>query len=104
MPDIVNENIYKFPASEELNTAIHNDVLRKQPPIPDYSRETAAAEALEKELRRVLRSKIVVGRVRRPVGHWFARYESDPSTATEVVAETYALAISRLAVLCRSRI
>jgi hypothetical protein len=104
MGSLINGNIYKFPASEELNKVIHHDILHKESPIPDYSGEKDAAQSLERELRRTLPAKIVVGRVRRPVGHWFARYESDPSTATEVVAETYPLAISRLAVLCSSRI
>ncbi len=103
IPPARNGNIYKIPASEELNTAIHRDVLRRQPPVPDYSHADDAAQILEREMRRALPAKIVIGRVRRPVGHWFARYESDPSTATEVVAETYPLAISRLALLCGPR-
>jgi hypothetical protein len=46
---------------------------------------------------------IVIGQTRMANKKFFARYDSDPSTATEVLAETEALAICRLALILLKR-
>ena len=60
----------------------------------------------EKEARRVLARlkaitgrSVIVGQTALRKTRWFARYETDPSDGTEVLAESQALAICRLALL-----
>ena len=97
-------NPYTIPAGGKLDELIHIRVLRKplNGPVPHYSTEEAPAEWVYAWLRGLSGAKIVVGQSKlRASRRWFARHEKDPSTGTEVMAETYPLAVCRLALLMR---
>ena len=94
-------NPYHVPAGGELDALIHQQVLGNQIEgrCPSYSTDKVEAERLKTALKRLLGREIVTGQTRIRGRGWFARYESDPSTSTEVLADTYPLAICRLALL-----
>jgi hypothetical protein len=92
---------YQASAGPELDAAIHHDALgkpRHEPP-PPYSTDSARAEELKRIIETHFGSPVISGRTSIRGKRWFARYEIDPGNPTEVLAETYALAISRLALL-----
>lgn len=94
-------NPYKAPSGVDLDTIIHQRVMGypPQPSIPSYSSDEQAARQVERQLRKVVKDKITVGESRVAALPFFARYGTDPSTSTEVLAETYPLAVCRLALL-----
>ena len=92
---------YQASAGPELDAAIHLEVLGKpfdeRPPA--YSTDPEQAEELRRIIETEYGSPVTSGRTAIRGKRWFARYEVDPGNPTEVLAETYALAISRLALL-----
>ena len=97
---------YRARPGPTLDRAIHCEILQNGDgePAPSYSIDENVAREFERTLRLIATAKIVSGRSRTKGRLWFARYEDDPSTATEVLAETYPLAICRLALLCRGKL
>jgi hypothetical protein len=92
---------YKAQPGPELDAVIHLRLMREVVPAgqcPAYSTE-------EKLARRVLtklktgRPLVIVGRTTLAGRSWFARYERNAMDGTEVFADTFALAICRLALL-----
>ena len=94
-------NLYHFPAGAELDRLIHLKLFRpkEKEPSPPYSIREDEVSTIAKRLEEVYERKIVTGTLRVRPRKYFARYESGPSTATEVVAETLPLAVCRLAVI-----
>jgi len=92
---------YRVPAGRELDALIHHQVLGNQVngSCPSYSTDEAEADRLKALLKRLSGKEIVTGHTRIRGRSWFARCETDPSTSTEVLADTYPLAICRLALL-----
>jgi hypothetical protein len=92
---------YQASAGPELDAVIHYDVLGK--PVheapPRYSTDLEHAEELKRFIEAQYGSTVISGQTSIRGKRWFARYEIDPGNPTEVLAETYALAISRLALL-----
>lgn len=71
--------------------------------IPPYSTDPAASSKVRSKIKSRYGHPVVVGQTRSHPRKHFARYDSDPSTATEVLAETESLALCRLAVLLLKR-
>jgi hypothetical protein len=93
-------NPYQIPAGAELDQLIHLRVMdQTDPDCPPYSTDETAARRVLTRLRHVSGRSVVVGRTSMRRQRWFARYETDPSDGTEVLAETMELAICRLALI-----
>ena len=90
-----------MPAGLELDALIHQILGRTVPAhvYPSYSTDRTAIDESKKELESILGIRIVAGQTHMRGWPWFARYETNPSDGTEVLAETYPLAICRLALL-----
>ena len=82
-----------------MDRLLHVEVFGASGPAPPYSTD----EALAKKVKTFAQSKfgiiMITGVTRFRSRRFFARYETDPSDATEVLAETLPLAIWRLALL-----
>ena len=70
---------------------------------PAYSTDASFGSKVRARLKSVYGHPIIVGQTRMAGRKHFARYDSDPSTATEVLAETEPLAICRLAAILLKR-
>jgi hypothetical protein len=71
---------------------------------PAYSTNVSESAKVRSRLKSAYGHPIVVGQTRMSSSRrFFARYDSDPSTATEVLAETEPLAICRLALVLIKR-
>jgi hypothetical protein len=71
--------------------------------VPAYSADPAASAKVRSKLKSLYGHPIIIGQTRMSGRKCFARYDSDPSTATEVLAETEPLALCRLAVILMKR-
>ena len=92
-------NPYKAPAGTELDLALHQRFFGNDtPPLP-YSTEDKAADKLKALLKSKYGFPVLTGETRTRPRKYFARFDSGPSTATETLAETYALAMARLALV-----
>lgn len=103
---IKDVNAYTFPAGPELDDLIHQRLFGQKDgsgSIPAYSLDRAESAKVRARLKSKYGHPIIVGQTRMLGRRYFARYESDPSTATEVLAESEPLAICRLAVLLLKR-
>jgi hypothetical protein len=98
-------NPYTAQASAELDREIHAHLVgdSSAEEIPAYSSSERAADRLRRWLKSEYGTSITTGKTRIKVKPYFARYGTDPSTSTEVLAETYPLSICRLALLLISR-
>ena len=98
-------NPYTVKASEALDREIHEHIHGEsgEGSPPPYSSSDREAEGLRRRLKRDYRTSITTGKTRIKGKPYFARYGSDPSTSTEVLAETYPLSICRLALLLMQR-
>jgi hypothetical protein len=95
-------NPYRIPAGTELDALIHEHVMGNAPtglPCPSYSTNKRDAARVEGRLRSFYRTVVISGKTELRDKPWFARYESDSRDGTEVLAETYPLAVCRLALL-----
>ena len=93
---------YKMPAGPELDAAIQRLLFEKAAAssgCPNYSEDPLEASKVIVKLKTRLGEVVITGRTRIKSKPWFARYDKDASTSTEVVAETSSLAICRLALL-----
>ena len=95
--NMVFVNPYKAVAGTELDECVHSVLGSPSVEVPEYSKCEYAAKSLVKSLKKKLRTKVKVGRASR--GMWFAQFGTDPSTSTEVLADSMPLAVSRMAVL-----
>jgi hypothetical protein len=98
-------NPYTLPAGPALDAFVHRLVLEKktEEPCPSYSTDPAEAERVRAQIKARFGAVITTGKTRITTRPWFARYGTDPSGSTEVLAETLPLAICRLALLRVSR-
>jgi hypothetical protein len=94
-------NPYELMAGRELDAAVHQEIfgLPYDDACPGYSTEAIEADKLRKWIEATYSISVFTGRTHIPGKTWFARYEMDLGNPTEVIAETYALAICRLAFL-----
>lgn len=93
-------NPYSAEAGPALDHLIHERVMGLPPgECPPYSTEEKEARRVLAKLKADSEKTVIVGRTALPKKRWFARYETNPSDGTEVLAETLALAICRLALL-----
>ena len=94
-------NPYTVAPGHDLDLLVHKLVLHAKPNghCPSYSTDDGAAETVRKALKKQFKTEIISGRTRLKGKTWFARYETNLSDGTEVLAETYPLAVCRLALL-----
>lgn len=95
-------NPYKLPAGRELDRLIDELLFENQSEgtnPPAYSTDDRAADKVKARLKSLGGHSVVTGTTRLREKPFFARYDTGPSTSTEVLAETYPLAICRLAML-----
>jgi hypothetical protein len=103
---IKHVNPYTYPAGPELDAIIHQGLFGQNGQsdyIPSYSTSSPDSARVRTRLKSNYGHPIVVGQTRMANKRFFARYDSDPSTATEVLAETEPLAICRLALILLRR-
>jgi hypothetical protein len=102
---IKSSNPYRVAAGRDLDAYIHGEILKNGQTnnCPCYSTELKDAEALRRSIEANHKMKIVCGKTLAGKT-WFARYEIDAGNPTEVHAETYPLAICRLALLRIERV
>ena len=99
---IKDVNPYTFPAGPELDAIIHRKLFGQNAEnvtVPPYSTNSSESSKVRSKLKSNFGHPIVLGQTRMANKRFFARYDSDPSTATEVLAETEPLAICRLAAI-----
>jgi hypothetical protein len=93
-------NPYELPAGPDLDRLVHMEVMGgSAKACPPYSTDEKAARQVLAKLKSFPGRTVVTGRTALRRKRWFARYQSDASDGTEVLAETLALAICRLALL-----
>ena len=94
-------NPYRIDAGPELDRFLHERLFTATcaAQVPPYSSDKSLARKVEACLRKEGQSSVTIGQTRGKHQRCFARIGSDPSTSTEVLADTYALAICRLAAL-----
>lgn len=91
----------RMEAGRELDAFIHHRVLKRalSHAYPCYSADPKAADALKKVMEKEHGVRILTGTTNVVGTRWFARYEIEPGHPVEVLAESYPLAICRLAAL-----
>lgn len=95
-------NPYQAQAGQELDAFIHEHVMKETVDsgnCPPYSTETKLAKKVLSKLKARGGMLFTVGRTHLEGRTWFARSETNAMNGTEVFAETFALAICRLALL-----
>lgn len=94
-------NPYQATAGEALDLAIHSQVfgISDADSCPPYSTDEGESVKVKRALKSEFGVPIKTGKTQIRSKPYFARYGSDPSTSTEVVAETLPLAICRVALL-----
>ena len=97
-------NPYKIPAGVELDALIHARIFREESSFPlEYSSNPRLAEKVRVRIKVLFGFPVVTGQTRLKATPYFARFESGPSSSTEVLADTIPLAICRLALLLSER-
>jgi hypothetical protein len=97
----MHEDPYKTGAGPELDAVIHGRVMKHTltaDACPAYSSDDKLARQVLSRLK-TGQPSVIVGRTSLPGRTWFARYERNAMDGTEVFADTFALAICRLALL-----
>ena len=94
-------NPYTLPAGAELDEAVSKLLCPGSETLP-FSTDERLADKVKSQLKALYGYPIVEGKTRLASRKFFARFDSGPSTSTEVLAETRSLAICRLAVLVGS--
>lgn len=99
------QNPYKALAGDEMDHFIHEHLFGEsiEDGCPAYSTDERQSQKVKRKLRADYSTSITTGKTRIRVKPYFARYGSDPSTSTEVLAETMPLAICRMALLLIQR-
>jgi hypothetical protein len=91
---------YRMPAGPELDQLIHTRVMGlADNEHPTYSTDERAARRVLARIKAESGRTVVVGKTALRNARYFARYETDPSDGTEVLAESLPLAICRLALI-----
>ena len=93
---------YRAQAGPELDAFIHTRVMNQTAPpgdSPEYSSQDKHAKRVLAALKAAGRASVITGRTDLEGRSWFARFETDAMDGTEVFADTFALAICRLALL-----
>ena len=92
---------YQALPGEALDLAIHSHVfgVSDADSCPPYSTDESESVKVKRALKSEFGVAIKTGKTQIRTKPFFARYGSDPSTSTEVVAETLPLAICRVALL-----
>lgn len=97
------ENPYFMVAGADLDVMIHLQVFgdKNHNECPLYSVNPSMAKRVQVKLINRFKIDIVTGEttLKIPARRFFARWETGPSTSTEVLAESIPLAICRLAIL-----
>lgn len=98
-------NPYELPPGPELDALIHHSILgqRSTANCPPYSTDSATIDQAKRNIQAALGISIISGKTKFHRKPWFARYQTDASDGTEVLAETYPLAICRLALLKKQK-
>jgi hypothetical protein len=97
----MEDDPYRVEAGPELDAIIHGRLMRRTVaagPCPGYSTDDKLAKQVLSTLR-MGKPSVIVGRTSLPGRTWFARYERNAMDGTEVFANSFALAICRLALL-----
>ena len=103
---IKDVNPYTFPAGPELDAIIHRKLFGQNvenESVPPYSTSPSDSSKVRSKLKSNFGHPIIIGQTRMTNKRHFARYDSDPSTATEVLADSEPLAICRLALILLRR-
>ena len=98
--DAATMNPYRVNEGPELDRFLHRqlfDFCDEGRGIPAYSSDETASSKVKARLRALRGHAVAIGRVGGRERSYFARLESDPSTATECIAQTQPLALCRLA-------
>jgi hypothetical protein len=90
------ENPYKASPGLQTDQAIHRRYFASEPALLSYSTDEEAASKLKGRIKLLYGYPVQVGQTKTRPRQYFARFESGPSTATEVLAESLPLAICRL--------
>ena len=93
---------YRIPAGPGLDLRIHREVFEKtdSSDVPHYSTSDRLAKTVLKQIRSKRSRAFAIGTTTIREATWhYARYGSDPSTSTEVLSESYALSVCRLALV-----
>jgi hypothetical protein len=98
-------NPYKAPASREMDSIINQGLFGEtnSSACPSYSTDDSLVHKIRRKVQSTFNTKITLGRTQIKSTPYFARYGSDVSTSTEVLAETKSLAICRMALLLIQR-
>jgi hypothetical protein len=97
-------NPYKAEPGVDLDRQIHQIFFPNNSSSPaPYSTDDKAAEKVRNRLKSLYRYPVVTGQTQTRPRHFYARFESGPSTSTEVLADTYPLAICRLALIVSAK-
>ena len=98
-------NPYQAPASDEMDSIINQGLFGESSSsvCPSYSTDDSLVQKMRRKLQATYNTKVIIGRTRIKNKPYFARYGTDVSTSTEVLAETKSLAICRMALLLIQR-
>src|SRR5690348_1456848 len=99
---MLQQNPYVAEPGPALDRFIHERVMKESNTAgacPAYSGDEKSARKVLSTLRALGKGSIIVGRTDLEGRTWFARYETDAMNGTEVFADTFALAVCRMALL-----
>ena len=96
-------NPYKARAGSETDGAVHDRFFGSGFPLLPYSTDEGAAETVRLRIKTTYGYPVQTGHTRTRPRRYFARFDSGPSTSTEVLAETLPLAICRLALVIAAK-
>jgi hypothetical protein len=96
-------NPYGIAAGPELDELVHRHCFGSEGEVLPYSTDAKAAEKVRVRVKSLFGYAVSTGETRLRTRRFFARLESGPSTATEVLAESSPLAICRLALVVSLR-
>ena len=98
-------NPYQALASEGLDILIDEELFGgvREASCPSYSTDDRWVQKIRRKLQKIYGTQVTLGRTRIKSKPYFSRYVTDPSTSTEVLAETQSLSICRMAILLIQR-
>lgn len=98
-------NPYQALASEGLDILIDEELFGGVggASCPSYSTDDSWVQKIRRKLQKVYGTQVILGRTSIESKPYFSRYGTDPSTSTEVLAETKSLSICCMAILLIQR-
>jgi len=96
-------NPYSVAPGAELDQLIHQHCFASNGEVLPYSTDLKAADKVRARVKAMHGYPVSTGETRIRTRRYFARLETGPSTATEVLAETLPLALCRLALVLSMR-